>query len=56
MIENTISNTIIGCAIDVHKHLGPGLLESAYRECLYYELIKKDLFVEIEKPMPIIYK
>jgi len=56
MIENTISNTIIGYAINIHKHLGPGLLESAYRECLYYELIKKDLFVEKEKPMPIIYK
>jgi GxxExxY protein len=42
MIENKISKEIIGCAIEVHKQLGPGLLESAYQECLYYELIKKD--------------
>ncbi len=56
MIENDFSKVIIGCAIDVHKQLGPGLLESAYQECLFYELKGKDLFVEKEKPMPIIYK
>jgi GxxExxY protein len=56
MIENEISNKIIGCAIEVHKLLGPGLLESAYRECLYYELIKNGFNVEKEKPMPIVYK
>lgn len=56
MIENEISNTIIGCAIEVHKSLGPGLLESAYSECLYYELLTKQLIVEKEKPMPIVYK
>ena len=39
MIENELSKKIIGCAIEVHKQLGPGLLESAYQECLYYELI-----------------
>ncbi len=38
MVENELSKEIIGCAIEVHKHLGPGLLESAYKECLYYEL------------------
>ncbi len=38
MTENEISNRIIGCAINVHKQLGPGLLESAYQECLMYEL------------------
>ena len=38
MIENELSKKIIGCAIEVHKQLGPGLLESAYRECLYYVL------------------
>ncbi len=54
--ENKISNKIIGCAIDVHKQLGPGLLESAYQECLFYELTKADLNVVKEKPMPIIYK
>lgn len=56
MIENDISKMIIGCAIDVHKQLGPGLLESAYQECMLYELRQQDLFVEKEKPMPIIYK
>lgn len=56
MLENDISNIIIGCAIDVHRAFGPGLLESAYRECLYYDLHEKGLQVEKEKPMPIIYK
>ena len=56
MIENEISNIIIGCAIDVHRCFGPGLLESAYRECLFYDLKEKGLEVVKEKPMPIIYK
>lgn len=56
MNENELSNIIIGSAIEVHKLLGPGLLESAYRECLFYELIEKGLSVEKEKPMPIVYK
>lgn len=51
-----VANKVIGCAIKVHKALGPGLLESAYKECLYYELIKAGLFVEKEKPMPLIYE
>jgi len=56
MIENELSKKIIGCAIEVHKQLGPGLLESAYQKCLYYELKQADLKVQIEKPMPIVYK
>jgi GxxExxY protein len=56
MNENDLSNIIIGCAIEVHKQLGPGLLESAYRECLSYELTKAGLTVHKEKPMPVIYK
>ncbi len=56
MIENDLSNKIIGCAIDVHKQLGPGLLESAYQECLFYELKQAGLEVQKEKPMPIVYK
>ena len=56
MIENELSNKIIGCAIEVHKQLGPGLLESAYQECLYYELKQLGLKVQKEKPMPIVYK
>jgi len=56
MIENELSKKIIGCAIEVHKQLGPGLLESAYQECLYYELKLLGLKVQKEKPMPIVYK
>jgi len=56
MIENEISKKIIGAAIEVHKQLGPGLLESAYKECLFYELQQAGLKVRKEKPMPIIYK
>ena len=54
--ENEISNIIIGKAIEVHRQLGPGLLESAYQECLRYELINEGLKVEKEKALPIIYK
>jgi GxxExxY protein len=54
--ENELSNIIIGCAIEVHKQLGPGLLESAYQECLFYELNNAGLEVTKEKPMPIVYK
>jgi GxxExxY protein len=56
LTENELSTLIIGCAIEVHKQLGPGLLESAYKECLQYELIKSGLHVVSEKPMPIVYK
>ena len=56
MYENELSKIIIGCAIDVHRELGPGLLESAYQECLYYELVSKGLKVEKEKSVPIVYK
>ncbi len=54
--ENDLSNIILGCAIEVHKQLGPGLLESAYQECLFYELNNAGLEVIKEKPMPIVYK
>lgn len=56
MDENQISNIIIGCAIEVHKVLGPGLLESAYENCLAYELRQKGLEVLQQVPMPIVYK
>ena len=56
MTENELSNIVIGKAIEVHKALGPGLLESAYRECLYFDLMQSELYVEKEKPMPIVYK
>jgi GxxExxY protein len=53
---NDISETIIGCAIEVHRQIGPGLLESAYRKCLAYELRLKGLKVEEEVPVPLVYK
>ena len=53
---NQITNKIIGCAIDVHKSLGPGLLESAYEECLSYELQNAGLKIERQKAVPVIYK
>lgn len=46
MTENEISKIILGCAIEVHKQLGPGLLESAYQECLFYELKLNGLNVQ----------
>jgi len=45
MTENEISSKIIGCALTVHSELGPGLLENAYEECLFYELKKSGLMV-----------
>lgn len=56
MNENDISNKIIGLAINVHQSLGPGLLESAYKECLYYKIIESGLKAEKEKPMPLIFE
>ena len=56
MIENEISEKIIGCAIQVHRELGPGLLESAYEACLYYEILQSGLLVEKQKPFPVVYK
>lgn len=56
MTENELSSIIIGAAIDVHKALGPGLLESAYKECLYFKLSQKGLHVVKEKPMPLIFE
>jgi GxxExxY protein len=56
MSENELSNIVIGSAIEVHKALGPGLLESAYKECLFYKLVKSGLYVEKEKPMPVIFE
>ena len=56
MTENELSNLIIGVAIEVHKALGPGLLESAYKECMYYKLKEMGLVVEKEKPMPLVFE
>ncbi len=56
METNEITKIIIGKAIEVHRALGPGLLESAYQECLLYELRQEGLHVEKEKALPIVYK
>ena len=53
---NELTYKVIGLAIEVHKELGPGLLESAYQKCLLYELRKAGLQVEEEKSLPILYK
>ena len=55
MSDNQITESIIGCAINVHRRLGPGLLESVYEECISYELDKARMFFERQKIMPIIY-
>lgn len=56
MLENELSKIIIGKAIEVHRTLGPGLLESAYQECLFYELKNEGLKIEKEKSLPVVYK
>jgi len=56
MNENEISKIILDCAFKIHTALGPGLLESAYRECLAYELGKTGLKVEKEKALPLVYE
>ncbi len=53
---NELSNKIIGAAIEVHKALGPGLLESAYEECMCHELTLRSLSYERQKPLPITFK
>ncbi len=53
---NDLTSSVIESAIKVHKALGPGLLESSYKECLAFELNKKGLIVEKEKPVPLIYE
>ncbi len=47
---------VLDCSFQVHTALGPGLLESAYEECLYYELLHLGLKVEKQKPLPLVYK
>lgn len=54
--ENSLTGKIIGAAIEVHRALGPGLLESAYETCLAYELRLRKLKIESQKAMPIFYK
>jgi GxxExxY protein len=53
---DNITGTIINCAIEVHRVLGPGLLESAYEACLAFELVKRGLKVEKQKALPVVYQ
>ena len=56
MTENELSKIVVNRAYKVHKSLGPGLLESYYEECLFYELNKTDLKIEKQKALPLIYE
>src|ERR1035441_9813028 len=56
IIENVLTDQIIGCAIEVHRTLGPGLLESVYEECLCYELSQIGLRFERQGRLPLVYK
>ncbi len=56
MTENQIAKIVFSSALKVHRALGPGLLESAYEECLYYELQNADVKVEKQKALPLIYE
>ena len=56
MRESELTGVIIGCAMRVHTTLGPGLLESAYEACLYYELNKTGLKVTKQMPLPLVYE
>ncbi|MDQ3535101.1 MAG: GxxExxY protein [Bacteroidota bacterium] len=56
MHENEIGDLILDAAFEVHKNLGPGLLESSYEHCLAYELIQRGANIKIQQPLPLVYK
>ena len=56
MTENQIATTTFEAALKIHQTLGPGLLESAYEECLYFELLSRGLSVEKQKALPLYYE
>ena len=56
MTENEIANKVIGLAIEVHRNFGPGLFEKAYKECLFYKIVKSGLEAVKEKEIPLIYE
>jgi GxxExxY protein len=56
LLHEELTSSILHCAYKVHSELGPGLLESAYEECLHYEIDKIGLFVIKQKPMPLVYE
>lgn len=56
MLVNAITEQVLKCAFKVHSELGPGLLESAYQQCLHYEISKSGYFSQMEYPIPLIYE
>jgi GxxExxY protein len=56
MTENELSKIVFDCGLKVHRALGPGLLESAYEECLFYELVNANVHVEKQKGLPLVYE
>ena len=54
--SNELTYKIIKLAMDIHSTLGPGLLESTYKECLYFKIAQSGLFIEKEKPIPLVYE
>ena len=56
MTENELSKIVFDCALKVYRNLGPGLLESSYEECLFYEIKKLGLIVEKQKALPLVYE
>ncbi len=56
MSENELAKVVFECGLKIHKAIGPGLLENAYEECLFYELVNNGLFVERQKELPLIYE
>jgi GxxExxY protein len=54
--ENELSKIVFNCALKVHQNLGPGLLESAYEECLFYELNKTGIEIQKQKALPLVYE
>ncbi len=56
MTENELAKLVFECGLQIHKTLGPGLLESSYEECLFYELSKYNIWVEKQKPLPLVYE
>ena len=56
MTENEIATKVLDKAFDIHRTLGPGLLESVYEKTLAYEISKAGLFVEVQHPVPLVYK
>ncbi|MFM9983592.1 MAG: GxxExxY protein [Flavobacteriales bacterium] len=56
MTENELANKVIGLALNVHSQLGPGLLESACKECLFYKIQEANFLVTKEKPMPLVFE